>query len=72
MRILKNSVLFQLLPGDPTGYFAAKRKAEAGLEFAKQQIEEHKRTLDAENPRDFIDAFLLEMKKNKHEAFNGK
>ena len=59
------------MPGDLIGYHAARRKAEAGLNFAKKQIEEHRRTLDKENPRDFIDTFLVEMKKNS-DTFTGK
>ena len=33
-------------------------------DIAKEQITKHKATLDEDNTRDFIDAYLVEMKKN--------
>ncbi|KAA0706602.1 Cytochrome P450 2B15 [Triplophysa tibetana] len=33
--------------------------------FIRGEVEEHKQTLDPENPRDFIDAYLLEIKNQK-------
>ncbi|XP_047486302.1 cytochrome P450 2L1-like [Penaeus chinensis] len=37
-------------------------KADVLLEKMMEQVKEHQATLDPENPRDFIDAYLLEMK----------
>ncbi|XP_053606364.1 farnesoate epoxidase-like isoform X2 [Plodia interpunctella] len=37
--------------------------------FVKETIEEHKASIDIENPRDVIDAFLIEMLSNKENAF---
>jgi hypothetical protein len=57
----------QYLPGD---MFWIKRslKNKAYLDHAaKEEIEEHKQTLDENDPRDFIDAFLIEVKKHKEE-----
>ncbi|XP_050712088.1 methyl farnesoate epoxidase-like isoform X4 [Eriocheir sinensis] len=36
-------------------------------DFLKAAIEEHKATLDPDNPRDFIDTYLVEMAKQKHD-----
>jgi len=33
-------------------------------------IADHKATFDAENPRDFIDSFLIEMKKDQSGDFS--
>lgn len=41
----------------------------------QETIEEHKKTFDKENVRDFVDAFLLEIEKNsnnKKSTFSGK
>ncbi|XP_056588708.1 cytochrome P450 2B4-like isoform X1 [Triplophysa dalaica] len=35
------------------------------LGFIREEVEEHRQTLDPENPRDFIDAYLLEIEKQK-------
>ncbi|XP_042870717.1 cytochrome P450 2L1-like [Penaeus japonicus] len=40
-------------------------KADMLLEKMMEQIKEHQASLDSENPRDFIDAYLLEMKAQK-------
>lgn len=57
----------QYVPGD---MFLIKRsfKNKAILEQAvKEEIEEHRQTLDESDARDFIDAFLLEEMKHKEE-----
>ena len=36
----------------------------------KIQIQEHEKTLNADNPRDFIDMYLIEMKMNPDPEFN--
>ncbi|XP_062871938.1 cytochrome P450 2C23-like isoform X2 [Trichomycterus rosablanca] len=41
------------------------RNASNLIEFIREAMLEHKKTLDPENPRDFIDAYLLEMSKNE-------
>nr|XP_055045116.1 cytochrome P450 2B15-like [Misgurnus anguillicaudatus] len=33
--------------------------------FIREAVEEHRKTLDPDNPRDFIDAYLLEMEKHQ-------
>lgn len=55
------------VPGD---FFNIKRsfKNKALLEqAAKEEIEEHRKTLDENDARDFIDAFLIEVEKHKRE-----
>merc|ERR1719347_298644 len=36
----------------------------------RQEVEEHEATLDMDNPRDFIDTYLIEMKSNPDPEFN--
>jgi hypothetical protein len=43
--------------------------------FFQEAIREHKRTLDENEPRDFIDVYLKEIKKNdgiNHASYTGK
>ncbi|KAI7794519.1 cytochrome P450, partial [Triplophysa rosa] len=35
------------------------------LGFIREEVKEHRQTIDPENPRDFIDAYLLEIEKQK-------
>jgi len=44
------------------GFRAAEKKLRQGLSWAKSMVESHKKTLDVDNPRDYIDSFLIEMK----------
>ncbi|XP_002121515.4 cytochrome P450 2B19-like [Ciona intestinalis] len=37
------------------------------LDFCRKEIEEHKKNLDVNDPKDFVDAFLIEMKKHSPE-----
>ncbi|XP_051515577.1 cytochrome P450 2J4-like isoform X2 [Myxocyprinus asiaticus] len=41
------------------------RNATELLGFIREEVKEHRETLDPDNPRDFIDAYLLEIEKNK-------
>ncbi|GBN61552.1 Cytochrome P450 2C1 [Araneus ventricosus] len=45
-------------------YFTRKMK-----EFARKEIEEHEKTLDENNIRDYVDGYLIEIHKNKDPAF---
>jgi Cytochrome P450 len=46
------------------------------MQFLSEDIEKHKTTLDANNPRDFIDMYLIEMQNHKEQnvesSFTGK
>jgi Cytochrome P450 len=46
------------------------------IQFLSEDIENHKTTLDADNPRDFIDMYLIEMQNHKEQnvdsSFTGK
>ncbi|KAK7129358.1 hypothetical protein R3I94_017536 [Phoxinus phoxinus] len=69
-----------MLAGSPAGQFfnlvpfikhfpgphqKVKQNANEVLGFIRKQVEEHKQTLDPDSPRDFIDAYLLEIEKQK-------
>ena len=44
------------------------------LDFLREIVEEHRRTLDEDNTRDYIDAFLVEQKRKanvKDSTFTG-
>lgn len=45
-------------------------------QFLNEEFENHKITLDPENPRDFIDMYLIEIQKHKEQniksSFTGK
>ncbi|XP_065125189.1 cytochrome P450 2B15-like [Paramisgurnus dabryanus] len=41
------------------------RNATELLDFIREEVKGHRQTLDPENPRDFIDAYLLEIEKQK-------
>ncbi|XP_067945567.1 cytochrome P450 2B19-like [Watersipora subatra] len=56
-------------PLDPSGYRAAERKHAAGLKFAEQQIEGHKKSGDMENPKDYIEHYLVEMSKREADPY---
>ncbi|KAL7863976.1 hypothetical protein AOLI_G00153960 [Acnodon oligacanthus] len=45
-----------------------RENANALREFILEMVEEHKKTLDPDNPRDFIDAYLIEMTKVRGQA----
>jgi len=54
------------LPLDPSGFHKAGKKVLKAIKFSQDQIDEHKRDIDTENPRDFIDSFLVEAEKAKN------
>ncbi|KAK7132740.1 hypothetical protein R3I93_019090 [Phoxinus phoxinus] len=69
-----------ILAGSPAGQFfnlvpfikhfpgphqKVKQNANELVGFIRKQVEEHKETLDPDSPRDFIDAYLLEIEKQK-------
>ncbi|XP_034036268.1 cytochrome P450 2J2-like [Thalassophryne amazonica] len=41
------------------------------MEFLSQEIKRHKQNLDHNNPRDYIDAFVIEMENHKHMSDEG-
>lgn len=64
-----------LVPFDPFGVKALRKGFETGAVFVAKCIEKHRETLDPSNPRDYIDAFLIEMKgkaaSNEEHYFDG-
>lgn len=67
--------ILEKLPGDP---FGAKRILEVANEFFDnffgEELKEHRETLDENNIRDFIDAYLVQMKtvEPSNEYYTGK
>ena len=51
-----------------TGFDVLKRGYHGVYDFLAQEIEEHKKNLDMDNPKDFIDAYLIEMKRKTDEG----
>ena len=64
------------LPGDPMKYKAILKTGAKNVErFHRPLIQEHKNTLDRSNIKDFVDAYLLEIerqKKDPNSTFTGK
>ncbi|XP_067226751.1 cytochrome P450 2B9-like isoform X3 [Chanodichthys erythropterus] len=58
----------------PGPHQKVKQKANEFLGFIRDEVKEHKETLDPDSPRDFIDAYLLEIEKqqksNKDSTFH--
>ena len=54
------------LPGDLFGVKSKVNKMNEIVEFFKEMIEEHRKTFDENNIRDFTDAFLAEQKHQAH------
>lgn len=48
-----------------TGFDAMKKGYHGMYDFLMKEIEEHKANLDLDNPKDFIDTYLLEMQKKE-------
>ncbi|XP_043188996.1 cytochrome P450 2J3-like [Amphibalanus amphitrite] len=48
-------------------YSGVRRNRDGLVEILKKEIQSHRETLDPESPRDFIDAFLIEMAKSPQE-----
>ena len=63
--ILNFAPFLQYLPGDLFGGKRIQKAIDEILAFLNEEIEEHERTLDENNARDFIDVYLTEMKQNK-------
>lgn len=40
-------------------------------EYVQEKIQEHLETFDANNPKDFIDTFILMTKEEKSDSFSG-
>nr|XP_055045316.1 cytochrome P450 2B4-like [Misgurnus anguillicaudatus] len=60
--------LFNLVPfikHFPGPHQIMRQNADKLKGFIREAVEEHRKTLDTDNPRDYIDAYLLEMEKQK-------
>ena len=58
------------LPGD---YFGLKKGIQAQrfvMAYLSKKISEHEQTLDPQNPRDFIDAFLIQKQRQEGKLTN--
>ena len=53
------------IPGDIFGYQSFRKVVDQMLGFVKDHIEEHKEMFNPDEVKDFIDAFLLQMEKDK-------
>ena len=51
-----------------TGFDVLKRGYHGVYKFLEQEIKSHQENLDMDNPKDFIDAYLIEMKKKTEEG----
>ena len=51
-----------------TGFDVLKRGYHGVYDFLEQEIKEHQDNLDLDNPKDFIDAYLVEMKRKTDEG----
>ncbi|CAC5414445.1 CYP2K [Mytilus coruscus] len=58
------------LPGDFFGVKADTLKLDKVIDYFKNEIQEHKRTFDEDNIRDFIDVYLKEMKIQERSTSN--
>ena len=53
-----------------TGYTKCFQSVYGSMEKIREQIREHQKTLDRDDPRDFIDKYLIEMEENTDPEFN--
>lgn len=63
------------IPGDPFGAKKISNNVRETFQFFRNEIAEHKRTLDENNLRDFIDVYLNEIRNRQEEEgseFSGK
>ena len=61
------------LPGDPFKGNKIINNTEEIYEFLKEELEDHKKSLDKNNIRDFVDCYLIEMEENNAEnLYTGK
>ncbi|XP_063148689.1 cytochrome P450 2C5-like isoform X1 [Candoia aspera] len=58
--------IMDYFPGKHTKIFADSEKV---CDFIREKVEFHRRTLDPQNPRDYIDCFLIRSEKNSSEDF---
>ncbi|KAM6471615.1 cytochrome P450 2C5-like [Liasis olivaceus] len=58
--------LMDYFPGKHIKIFADSEKV---CDFIREKVEFHRRTLDPQNPRDYIDCFLIKSEKNSSEDF---
>ncbi|XP_028818305.1 cytochrome P450 2J2-like isoform X2 [Denticeps clupeoides] len=61
-------IIMKHLPGRHNNIF---RNYETFTSFIRGEVEEHKKNLNPDSPRDYIDAFLIEMKHSSHEPVDG-
>lgn len=54
------------LPGDHFGLKKGIEDQKWVMAYLSKKIREHERTLDPENPRDLIDAYLIEKRKEEN------
>lgn len=52
------------MPFDPIGFQAKKNQMIEIVNFIKKQVFDHKEAINYSNPEDFIDSFLVEMKRS--------
>lgn len=64
--------LLMKLPGDYFGVKQSIADQKWVMAYVSKKIAEHERTLDPDNPRDYIDAFLIEMRKENTASFSAK
>ena len=53
-----------------TGYTKCFQSVYGSMEKIREQIREHQKTLNIDDPRDFIDKYLIEMEENADPEFN--
>lgn len=41
-------------------------------EYVQEKIQQHRQTFDVNNPKDFIDMYILMTKEEKSDSFSGK
>ena len=62
------------IPGDPFGSKITTERVKKILDFLRELVEEHRKTFDEDNIRDFIDAYHAEQKRqanDKESTFTG-
>ena len=55
----------QYIPGDPLQFNTLRKNRKNWDDYIMKMYEEHKNELDENNPRDFIDSFIIEMRRQK-------
>lgn len=62
--------ILQHLPFDPMGYQEARKGMMKAVSFIRAQISEHRETIGYDNPRDFVDSFLVQSRKSSNSEEN--